>query len=305
MKFKQGQSAQHLAQLVGATVIGNPEQLAFGLNEIHRVESGDIAFVDHPKYYDKVLASAADVILINKELEAPEGKVLLLCENPCGAFNLIAKHYNPPQGFYTNNQEAVIGENSWIAPNVSIGVGVIIGKNCVINPGVVLYPGTIIKDNVLIHSNTTIGANAFYYQRKDGKHNPMYSCGRVIIEDKVEIGANCTIDKGVSSDTIIGEGSKLDNMIHIGHDTILGKNVLMAAQSAIAGCVEIGNNVTIWGQVAISSGISIGDGAEILAKSGISKNCKPGLMYFGAPAEEARGKMKEMAVLKRLVAKEL
>lgn len=300
MKFSQGQSAAVLAQLVGARIIGNPEQEALGINEIHRVEQGDIAFVDHPKYYDKVLASAADVILINKELEAPKGKVLLVCDNPVGAFNQIAKHYNPPKGFYANPNEAVSGDNTWIAPTATIGMGVIIGKNCKINPGVVLYPGVIIKDNVTIHANCTLGANAFYYQRKEGKHNPMYSCGRVIIENDVEIGANSTVDKGVSSDTIIGEGSKLDNMVHIGHDSILGKSVLIAAQTAIAGCVTIGNNVTIWGQVAIKSDVTIGDGAEILAKSGVNKDCLPNTRYFGAPAIEARSKMKELAAIKRL-----
>ncbi len=301
MKFQHPIPVAELANLVSATVLGNAQGQAHGLNEIHRVEAGDIAFVDHPKYYQKVLESPATVILIDQETECPEGKTLLVCTAPTQAFNAIARHYNPPKGFYENPQEAIIGEHSWVSAKAVIGQGVRIGAHCQINPGVVLYPGTVIKDRVTIHANTTIGANAFYYQRKDGRHNPMYSCGDVLIENDVEIGANCTIDKGVTATTRIGEGTKIDNMVHIGHDTILGAHCLMAGQSAVAGCVTIGNNVTIWGNVAIASSVVIGDGAEILAKSGVNKNLEGGKRYFGSPAIEARQQMQHMAKLKRLI----
>lgn len=300
MKFKQAQSAQEIANLVGGTYYGPSDLMALGLNEIHRVEAGDIAFVDHPKYYDKVLKSAATLILIDKKVDSPDGKGIIVCEQPCPAFNSLAKKFNPPKGFYPNPNEAVSGNNTWISDDVKIGMDVRIGSNCNIYPGVVLYPGTVIGDNVTIHANATLGANAFYFQKKNGQYNPMYSCGRVVIEDNVEIGAGCTIDKGVTADTTIGKGSKLDNLIHIGHDTILGENVLMAAQSAVAGCVTIGNNAIIWGQVAITSGVSIGDGAEILGKSGVTKSIAGGKKYFGVPAVDARAKMKEMAAVKRL-----
>ncbi|TXC78362.1 UDP-3-O-(3-hydroxymyristoyl)glucosamine N-acyltransferase [Luteibaculum oceani] len=301
MKFKQAQKASDIANLVKGTFKGPDSLFAYGLNEIHRVEAGDIAFVDHPKYYEKVLNSPATLILIDKEVASiPEGKGIIICESPCNAFNFLGKTFNPPKGFHPHPSEAISGKNTWIAEDVKIGTDVRIGENCTIYPGVVLYPGTVVGNDVVIHANAVIGASAFYYQRKDGKHNAMYSCGRVVIGDRVDIGANCTIDKGVTSDTIIGSGSKLDNMIHIGHDTILGENVLMAAQSAIAGCVTIGNNVTIWGNVAVVSGVTIGDFAEILGKSGVTKSIEGAKKYFGVPAVEAREKMKEIAVLKRL-----
>ncbi|MGB0166827.1 MAG: UDP-3-O-(3-hydroxymyristoyl)glucosamine N-acyltransferase [Luteibaculum sp.] len=301
MKFSKAQPVEEIAKLVGATLLGNSKQFALGLNEIHRVETGDIAFVDHPKYYQKVIESAATVILIDKETDFPPEKTLLVCESPTQAFNLLGRHFNPPRGFYLNKDEAVVGKNSWIADNVKIGEGSRIGDNCNIYPGVVIYPGSKIGNNVTIHANCTIGASAFYYKRKDGKHLPFYSCGDVKVEDDVEIGANCTIDRGVSATTLIKKGSRLDNMVHIGHDTILGENCLIAGQSAVAGCVTVGNNVTIWGQVAIISGIEIGDGVEILAKSGVGKSCEAGKRYFGSPAEEARSKMQEMAKIKRLI----
>ena len=131
----------------------------------------------------------------------------------------------------------------------------------------------------------------------------MHSSGDVVIEDDVEIGACCTLDKGVSASTKIGAGTKIDNHLHIAHDVEIGSNCLFAAGTAIAGCVTIGNDVTVWGQVAISSGVTIGDGAEILAKSGINKDMEGGKRYFGSPAIEAREKMKELAALKNLLRK--
>jgi UDP-3-O-[3-hydroxymyristoyl] glucosamine N-acyltransferase len=128
----------------------------------------------------------------------------------------------------------------------------------------------------------------------------MESCGRVIIEDDVEIGAGCTIDRGVTHDTIIGEGTKMDNMIHIGHDTIIGKNCLIAAQVGIAGVVEIGNGVILWGQVGVSKTLTIGDNAVVYAQSGIPAALEGGKTYFGSPVEDAKEKMKELVWIKRI-----
>jgi UDP-3-O-[3-hydroxymyristoyl] glucosamine N-acyltransferase len=128
----------------------------------------------------------------------------------------------------------------------------------------------------------------------------MYSCGRVLIHDDVEVGAGCTIDKGVSGDTVIGKGTKLDNHIHIGHDTVIGKNCLFAAQVGIAGVVTIEDDVILWGQVGVSKDLTIGKGAIVLAQSGIIKSLEQGKTYFGSPVQEAREKMKELALIKQL-----
>lgn len=302
MKFESAKSLKEIAALVNCPFVGSDDFPVLGINEIHRVEPGDICFVDHPKYYDKALFSAATIIIINKEVDCPAGKALIISETPFLHFNFLTQHFKPYRPFPSSvNSEATIGEGTDIMPNVTIDRNVTIGKNCRIYPGVVIYGETHIGDNVIIHGNAVIGSDAFYYNRKEGKHNKMHSCGRVIIGNNVEIGAGTTIDKGVSADTIIGAGSKIDNQVQIAHDTTLGENCLIAAQSAVAGCTTIGNNVTIWGQVAIISGITIGDGAEILAKSGVGRSLEGGKRYFGAPAEEARQKMKEAARLKRLL----
>jgi len=302
MKLFRAHTLAEIAEILGCTFKGNPEHLVTGINEIHRVEAGDIVFVDHPKYYDKALNSAATTILIDKEVDCPVGKGLLISKAPFTDFNKLTTHFKPVQVFSkTIALTANIGDNCTIAPTVSIGENVQIGNNCTLQPGVVLYDNTVLGNNVTIHANAVLGADAFYFQKREGAYVKMHSCGHVVIEDNVEIGANCTIDRGVSAITKIGKGSKLDNHIHIGHDTTLGENCLMAAQSAVAGCVSIGNNVIIWGQCAIASDVRINDGVELLAKSGVNKDLEAGKRYFGAPALEAREKMKEMAAIKRII----
>lgn len=290
-----------IAELIQAKFIGDPNHLVSGFNEIHRVETGDCVFVDHPKYYDKALQSAATTIIINKEVVCPPGKALLIHPEPFTAFNTLTQHFNPR--VYSSrsiSESASIGKNTVIMPGCFIGNGVKIGDNCVLHPNVVIYDACEIGNNVMIHANTSIGSDAFYFKKRTSQFEPLYSCGTVIIEDEVVIGANCTIDKGVSDITKIGKGSILDNHIHIGHDVLIGEMCLMAAQVGIAGACTIGNKVTIWGQVGISSGITIEDGVTILAQSGVSENLKAGKTYFGTPAVEAKEKMRELFAAKQL-----
>jgi UDP-3-O-[3-hydroxymyristoyl] glucosamine N-acyltransferase len=301
VKFPVPKSLQEIAQIIDAEYVGPKDFEVLGMNEIHVVEPGDIVFVDHPKYYDKALKSRATVVLINKNVPCPEGKALLISDDPFRDFNKLTRHFKPFQRAHTDIAESArIGKRTIIQPNVFIGHNVVIGDNCVIHPNVTLYDNTIIGNNVTIHSGTVIGASAFYYKKRPEGYDQLISGGRVVIEDRVDIGASCTIDRGVSGDTTIKEGSKFDNQIQIGHDTVIGKNCLIASHTGIAGCVVIGNDVTIWGQVGITSGISIGDKAVILAQSGVSKSLEGGKQYFGSPADEARAKYKEIGAIRRI-----
>lgn len=299
MKLQNPHTLSQIADFLGCRFAGNSDHPITGINEIHKVESGDIVFVDHPKYYEKALKSAATTILINQEVECPEGKGLLISEDPFADFNKLTRHFSP-FGAWQEKEKPTLGEGCIIQPRVTFGKNVTIGKNCFIHTGVVIYDNCHLGDNVIIHANTVIGADAFYYQkRKDGFHK-MHTCGRVVIEKDVEIGALCTIDRGVSGDTVIGEGTKIDNQVHVGHDSVVGKHCLFAANVGIAGCVVIEDNVTLWGQVGIASNVVIGKGATILAQSGLSKSVEGGKTYFGSPAEEARGKFKELASIRQL-----
>jgi UDP-3-O-[3-hydroxymyristoyl] glucosamine N-acyltransferase len=304
MQFPSPVSLQWIAEFISAKLVGNTNEPATGINEIHKVEKGDLVFVDHPKYYDKCLNSAASFIIINKETNVPEGKSLLIVENPFEAYCKIVNHFRP---FEPANKmisdSAVIGEGSFIYPGAFIGNHVRIGKNTVIHPNASIMDHCIIGDNVVIQAGTVIGSDAFYYNTKKDRelwYKRMPSCGRVIIEDDVEIGAGCTIDRGVSHDSIIGRGSKLDNMVHIGHDTVTGKNCLMAGQVGIAGVVTLEDGVTLWGQVGVSKTLTIGANAVIYAQSGVGKDTEGGKVYFGSPIEDAKEKMKELVWIKRI-----
>ena len=301
MKLNTAVKLSDLSNLVDARVIGDGNMLVTGINEIHRVEKGDITFVDHPKYYDKALNSAATYVIINKEVEPPVGKALLFSDDPFRDYVFITKNFMP---FEPSSQaihpSAKIGEGTVIQPNVSIGPHVVIGKNCIIHSGVVIYDHTIIGNNVILQANVVLGADAFYFKRRPDFYDKMYSCGRVIIEDNVELGACTTIDRGVSSDTKIGKGTKFDNHVHIGHDTVVGENCLFAAQVGIGGCVNIEDNVILWGQVGCQKDLTIGAGAVVLGQSGIGKTLAGNRTYFGSPAVDARQMMKEIALIRRL-----
>jgi len=297
MKLPRTFSLKEIAELAGCKYKGSEDHPINGINEIHVVEHGDIVFVDHPKYYDKALHSAATTIIIDKEVEAPEGKALLVHNRPFDIFNKLNKHFMPVQDWEDPNPQ--IAPSATIAPGVVIGQRVKIGANTVIHPNVVIYDNAEIGDNVEIHANTVIGGHAFYY-KKDERFNKMHSCGKVIIENDVEIGCGCTIDKGVTGATIIREGTKIDNSVHIGHDTVIGKMCLIAAQVGIAGCVNVEDGVTLWGQVGVRSDITIGKDAVVLAQTGVSKGLEGGKTYFGSPVAESREKLKDLANTRKI-----
>lgn len=301
MKFPGIHSLKEIAEIIGCHYVGADDFPVHGMNEIHVVEPGDIVFVDHPKYYDKALQSAATIVLINKEVDCPEGKALLISDDPFRDFNVLTKHFRP---FVAANvsisASAQIGEGTVIQPNCFIGNNVSIGKNCLLHANVIVYDNTVIGDNVIIHSGTVLGADAFYYKKRPEGFDQLLSGGRVVIEDHVGIGALCTIDKGVTGDTTIGAGTKIDNQVHVGHDTVIGKKCLIASQTGIAGCVVIEDEVTLWGQVGTTSGITIGAKAVVLGQTGVTKSIEGGKSYFGTPVEESREKLKQLANVKRI-----
>ena len=301
MKFSQVHTISQIATIINSTFIGPEDFPVYGMNEIHVVTKGDIVFVDHPKYYEAALNSAATVILINKKVTCPEGKALLISDDPFRDFNKLTSFFKP---FRKSNEliasSAKIGLNTIIQPSTFVGNNVIIGDNCLIHANVSIYDNTIIGDNVTIHSGTVLGADAFYYKNRADYRDKLISGGNVVIEDNVDVGALCTIDRGVTASTTIGAGSKLDNQVQIGHDTVLGKKCLLASQVGVAGCVVIEDNVVLWGQVGVKSGITIASGTEIFAQSGLGQSTEENKKYFGSPAIEARERFKEMAYIKLL-----
>ncbi|ASV32131.1 UDP-3-O-(3-hydroxymyristoyl)glucosamine N-acyltransferase [Maribacter cobaltidurans] len=301
MKFPTTFTLKQISEIIQTDYVGDSDFPVLGMNEIHVVENGDIVFVDHPKYYDKALNSKATVILINKKVDCPEGKALLISDDPFRDFNTLTHYFSP---FVASarmiSNSAKIGRNTIIQPNVFIGNNVTIGDNCLIHANVSIYDNCVIGNGVTIHSGSVLGADAFYYKNRPEGFDKLLSGGRVVLKDNVDLGALCTIDRGVTGDTTIGEGTKLDNQVHVGHDTVIGKKCLIASQTGIAGCVIIEDEVTLWGQVGTNSGITIGKKAVIMGQTGVTKSVKGEKSYFGTPIEESREKLKQLAYIKKI-----
>ncbi|HPS83432.1 MAG TPA: UDP-3-O-(3-hydroxymyristoyl)glucosamine N-acyltransferase [Bacteroidales bacterium] len=305
MKFSKNYTLQQMVDIIGAKTVqmkGAPDFAVTGLNEIHSVEPGDLTFVDHPKYYTKALESAATTVIINKaDVDVPAGKALIISDDPFRDYVKLAKHFKPFIPSQSSiSPSAEIGEGTIVEPLVFIGHNVKIGRNCIIMANATIHADTVIGDNVIINSGTVIGGEAFYFKRRPAFYDKLEGCGRVVIEDNVEIGSCCTVDRGVSGDTTIGWGTKLDNHIQVGHDTIIGRNCLISSQVGIAGVVKLEDDVILWGQVGVQKDLVIGKGAVVLGQSGVAKSIEGGKTYFGSPVRDAVDKMKELALIKRL-----
>ena len=303
MNFPAPVNISEIAALINARLVGDNIGQAKGINELNKVEPGDLAFVDHPKYYDKSVNSNATFIIINKEVAVPVGKALLITDNPFEAYCKIIAHYRP----FAKANDAInsnrIGEGTYIFPTAFIGNNVTIGSNCIIHPHVTIMDHCTIGNNVVIQAGTVIGSDAFYYNTKKEReiwYKKMPSGGTVIIEDDVEIGANCTIDRGVTHDTRLGKGTRFDNLIHVGHDTVFGKNCLVAANVVVAGCVTVEDGVTIWGGCIINKTLTIGANAVLLGRTGVGGDLEGNKTYWGAPAQEASAVKREMIWVKRI-----
>ncbi len=294
MKFLEPISVSRISSLLNIPFFGDGEKLVYGLNEINRCKEGDIIFVNHPKYQSKAELSKATVI-ITKIKKLDSKKIQLISNNPFLDFNLLIRKLKP-----SSNIKLKCGDNTFIHPSVVIGNNVKIGSNCVIHPNVVFYDNVNVGDHCIIHSNSVIGSSAFYFSKENDQYTALTTCGSVRIGNRVEIGSNNTIDSGVTDETIIGDGTKIDNLVHIGHDTKIGKNCIIAAQVGIAGCNVIGDDVTLWGQVGIPSNLKIGKGAIILGKSGPISDVKENDIIFGVPGVNSKQRFRELIIQRKL-----
>lgn len=305
MKFPHPIPVRTLALHINARqVIGDDTLEATGINEIHKVEPGDIAFSDVKKYFEKTLKSAATIVLLNEAAECPSGKAILIVDNPFEAYDQLIREHRPFEPVRVPvSQQAQIHPTAILEPGVVVAANTSIGAYSHIQANTYIGEYSCIGDHVSIGPNSIIGSDAFYFKKSpDGAFQKWRSGGRVIIEDHVDIGAGCTINKGVSGDTVIGAGSKLDCQIHIGHGAVIGKNCLFAAQVGIGGKTIIEDGVVLYGQVGVIQAVHIGKNAVVLAGSGVSKSLEGGKTYFGSPAEEFREKYKELAALRQLPA---
>lgn len=317
MQFPYPVSLSELAGILQCDYAGPATLSVTGINEIHRVKSGELTFVDVPKYYRKALESEAVCVLINQSLPPPAGKGLLICDDPFSDFNRLLRHFRPDiplahsaaGGDFPGvamgrhvvwGDEVQIGEGTEIGHFVSLGSHVRIGKNCRIHAHVCIGDFVEIGDEVTINANSVIGGEAFYFKNRPWGREKLLSKGGVVIGNHVDIGACVTIDRGVTSDTHIGDWSKLDNLVQIGHDTVVGRRCIIAAQTGIAGCVNVEDEVILWGQVGVNKGLTIGKGAELLGKTGVMSSLEGGKSYLGMIAEERSRYLRQEVARRKL-----
>jgi UDP-3-O-[3-hydroxymyristoyl] glucosamine N-acyltransferase len=319
-------SVADIAHLVKGELIGDGKLLVSGFSGIKEAKKNELTFLSNPKYEPLLLDTQAGAILVPRQISCP-GKILIRVDNPSLSFTEVVNHLlkdapdYKPQGIHPT---AIIAPGARLGPGVVVGAHTVIedgavisegcvlyancyvghethmGKNCLIYPQVVLREKVLVGNRVIIHSGTVIGSDGYGYVTVDGKHMKIPQVGTVFIEDDVEIGANVTIDRARFDKTIIGEGTKIDNLVQIAHNVTIGKHCFIVAQSGIAGSTKIGNYVILAAQAGLVGHIEIGDGAIVTAQSGVSKSIKAGEQVFGSPAVPIRDAFRNNAHFQRL-----
>lgn len=301
MKFPNPIPVSEIAERFSAKLIGDASIMVSGVNEIHKVGEGDLTFSDIEKYFKRALQSNATVIVLNQPTECPEGKALLIVDDPWTVYNTLIEDLRPFRPIKDMiDPSADIHPSAIVEPNVVIGPDVKIGADSHIQSGVIIREYSVIGDRVTIQSGTTIGTDAFYFKKEPEALIRWTSGGRVVIENDVHIGSNCTINRCVSGDTRVGSGTKIDSLVHIGHGAVVGKNCIIAGQVGISGNSTIGDNCFIMGQAGVSSSLKVGDNVQIHPQTGVHKDLETNKRYFGTPAKEWSTEWREIAAVKKL-----
>ena len=307
-------TASQIANFINGRIIGDEQALITGVSPIESGEQGHLSFVAQERFAEHIDESKCSVLIVSEKLlsEKPYKPTIIAVEDAYLAFQVLMNLYQEMQGrksgiedgavfhesasvgenvyvgaFTCVSEKVKIGDGSQIYPQVFIGKNVKIGKNCVLYSGVRIYDYCIIGDNCIIHSNSVIGSDGFGFQPTKDGYQKIPQLGNVILEDHVEIGSNCSIDRGTIGSTIIGKGTKIDNLIQIAHNVKIGQHNVIAAQAGIAGSTIIGDWNQIGGQAGIAGHIQIGNQVKIQAQSGVNKKPKDGESLYGSPAMNA------------------
>jgi UDP-3-O-[3-hydroxymyristoyl] glucosamine N-acyltransferase len=323
---------QQIAEAVEARLQGDGNVEIGGVASIGSASPGDLVFVEEEKYLQRALQSGAGAVVAGEFAAGASGKPLLISRHPKLAFARAARFLRDGnregrragvdasavvrpsarlgasvvvEEHAVVGEGAEIGESTWIGAGCAVGRGVKIGRECEIYPHVTIYAGTTLGDRVIVHAGAVLGSDGFGYVRdsESGRYEKFPQVGRLVIEDDVEIGANTTIDRGALDETRIGRGTKIDNLVHIGHNCRLGQNVVIAAQTGLSGSIVIENDVVLGGQVGIGEHARIEEGVMLGGQGGVLPNKVlrgKGVAFWGTPAQPVRQYLKQLAALARL-----
>ena len=328
------QTLQALAELTASRLIGNGRIEIARVASIYQAQHGDLVFVESEPHLEGAMHSGASAVIAGEfAADWTTSKPLLINSRPRLAFASAASRLYPrkeyPPAIHSSaivdpsanlarstrvdahtviEANAVIGERCFIAAGCYIGEGVVIGDDSEIYPRVVIYPGTTLGRRVIVHAGAVLGSDGFGFVRDEvhGRYVKFPQVGRLAIGDYVEIGANCTVDRGALDETVIGPGTKLDNLVHIGHNCTIGANTVIAAQTGISGSSSVGDDCVLGGQVGIGDHVTIEPGAILGGQSGVLPHKKvrgKGVLFWGTPARPLRDYLKELALLARLARK--
>ena len=323
-------TAKEISEYLSGELTGDGTVKVSTVGRIESGKPGNLCFLANPKYEHYLYTCKASVIIINKsfELREPVSATLIRVEDSYQAIASLLDLFNTMKsekkkgrswrasvawsarlgrGVYVGpgavvSKKVRVGEGSQIHPQVYLGESVTVGKNCILYPGVRVYRGCVIGDNCIVHANTVIGADGFgFAPKEDGTYKKIPQTGNVVLEDNVEIGANCTLDRSTMGSTVIRKGAKIDNLIQIAHNVEIGENTVIAAQAGVAGSSKIGANCMIGGQVGISGHITIADGTKIAAQSGIMSSIKAkDSVVMGSPSMNYSDYMRSYAIFRKL-----
>ncbi len=316
--------ASELAAQIQARLEGDPDTEVFGVAPLDRATGRDVSFLSNPKYREAARVCSAGALIVG-EGEALPGRTLLVCSDPYLGFAKTVRLFHPPRRFAPGVHPtavlgagcrvdpaahvgpcAVLGEGASVGPGTVIEAGCAIGRNCQVgadchlHPRVVLYDDTCLGDRVILHAGVVVGSDGFGYAQEAGRHLKIPQVGRVVVESDVEIGANTTVDRGALDETRLGEGTKIDNLVQLGHNVHVGPHSILVAQVGISGSTRLGHHVIMAGQSGAVGHIRIGDGARVGAKSAVTKDVPDGGFVTGHPAQDHRLWLKERALASRL-----
>jgi UDP-3-O-[3-hydroxymyristoyl] glucosamine N-acyltransferase len=316
-----------LAELVGGQVEGDPDRRVEAIRTLDTAGPGDLSFLTHPRYRDRAVASGAGALLVGSGLgpDGLRGRNLLVVDDPPYALSRLIGLFHPaevrepgihPTAILEPGSEvdpsahvgpyAVIGAGSRVGARAVVHPHVVVGRSCTVGEGAVLHPHVVLYDRTevgpgsAVHAGAVLGSDGFGYATLRGVHHKVPQVGRVVIEGDVEIGANTTIDRATLGETRVGAGTKIDNLVQIGHNVEVGPASILCGQAGIAGSTRLGAGVVLAGQAGVSGHIEVGDRAQVAAKSAVLSSVDPGAQMAGIPAVELRKWRRQAALLSRL-----
>ena len=318
-------SLNEISEFLGGSLSGNGSVIITGIKGVKEAATGDITFVANRKYLPFLKETKASAVIVSEEVKDSPVPAIRV-RDPYMSFLKVMEVFNPPEkhklgevsstavissgahlaedifiGEYVVVEEGVrIGSGSVIQPGCFLGKESRIGKNCLLHPRVTVLHRCQVGNNVMIHSGVVIGSDGFGFAREEGVYKKIPQAGNVVVEDEVEIGANVTIDRATMGSTVIGRGTKIDNLVQVGHNVTIGENTVIAAQVGISGSVKIGKGCTLAGQVGIAGHLEIGDNVTVAAQSGIRKSLPEGITVLGYPAREIQKERRIMAIVSKL-----